>query len=236
MNRKTIVSSIVLKSSGVAVGLVGVLFSVLAAPTGIGGPQSLLFFTLQSNIWVILILALFAANDIVRLKKGKGFLSQKWIRVKFIFTVSLTLTFLVFGLLLFPVLPLDYSISVTSLTLHLIAPIIAIVDFAMFDFGYPIEQSEIAMALIPPLYYVLFVAVCNWIGWRFPPDGSVAPYFFMDYETYGWFTINQNGIGVVYWSLLLFLVVMLIAFSLRALGIAVKRKMAAKVPPKPEHC
>jgi hypothetical protein len=75
MNRKSMRSSIVLKSSGVAVGLVGVLFSVLAAPTGIGGPQSLLFFTLQSNIWVILTLALFAVNDIVD-EKGHGYLSQ----------------------------------------------------------------------------------------------------------------------------------------------------------------
>jgi magnesium-transporting ATPase (P-type) len=236
MLRKNLITSIILKFSGALVGIIGVLFSIMTTPAGVGGPSSLLFFTLQSNIWIIFIMILFGINDCVLLKKGRGFLNEKWFRVKFVFTVSLTLTFLVFGLLLFPAIPLDYSLSVTSLTLHLIAPIIAIADFAAFDHGRPLERTDIVMALLPPLYYVLFVVACNLIGLRFPPDGNVAPYFFMDYETYGWLAITSSGIGVVYWGLFLFLAVMMIAFSLRAFAIIIQRKMTAKTTRKPKNC
>jgi hypothetical protein len=236
MNRKKLLWSIGLKFFGVAAGLVGVLFSIGASGSSLGGLVSLLFFTLQSNIWIMVIMSLFACNDIHRLRRGRGFLNQKWFRVKYVFTVSVMLTFLVFGLLLFPVLPLDYSLSVTSIALHLVAPAVALVDYALYDHGPKIERSDVWMTLLPPLYYVLFVVVCNLIGVRFPPDGAAAPYFFMDYEKYGWFRIDQNGIGVFYWSLLLILFVLLIAFLLRALGIAVDRKTAATGPQNEENC
>ncbi len=173
-----------------------------------------MFFTLQSNVWMIVMMTALLIDEIRTLKGKPSFINVIWRKIRFVILVSVMLTFVVFGLLLAPVIPLSYTLSVTSLTLHFIAPLVALADYLLFEPCLKWRTLERLAIGIPPLYYFGFVMACVGLGIRFPPDDTLVPYFFMNFELFGWFRISSTGIGVAYWMIILMGIVTLIAFAL----------------------
>jgi hypothetical protein len=159
------------------------------------------------------MLAVFAIDEIRTTKRGTSFIKDGFQKAKYISLVGVMLTFFVFGLILVPVLPITYTLSITSLTLHFIAPIIALCDYLLFDRHIEYRPYESLLGLVPPFYYLIFVFICIGAGITFPPEQQLVPYFFLDYQTYGWFSF-ANGLGVFYWILILSLLVIFIANGL----------------------
>jgi len=213
MNKET-KTSIMLKNGVVAFTLIGVANSVIRSLLAGDGFQSLFYFTLQSNIFNMLVMAFFLVDAIRRHRGKKTFITPALKVLKYVSLTSVTLTFFVFGLILAPAISFIYVISVTSITLHFIAPLLTLADFWLFDRGTASSKNEVWYAFWPPLAYFAFVMAATLMGISFPAENTFVPYFFFDYQRLGWFRIDGNGIGVAYWSLMIFIIVGVISYLL----------------------
>ena len=191
MTKKII--SIVLKSIVVVAVIVGLVLYMVE------GVSHLLFFTLQSNIWIgvtcIVGLALMIAK--VRL--------TRWMYVvKFIFTVSITLTGVVYCTMLAPFLGND-AFTLASTLLHVIVPVASVADFLVYDCAGKYKWLDCLLATVPPFYYLAFAGVGFALNGDFM-EGNNYPYFFLDWGSpAGAFGFSKQSpyIGVFYYVLIL---------------------------------
>ncbi len=167
----------------------------------------LLYFTVLSNLAIagIHLYFLYAERRILRDPSFQ--IPQAMHTLKYVLTISITLTFSVFFVLLLP----EYGLSALwfpgSLTTHLIAPIAAILDYIFFEKSHVNHRYTLLYTLIPPYAYVALTMVLSRLGMRYQGD-SIVPYYFLDYEKLGLLRISGNGIGVIYWILLISVVML----------------------------
>ncbi len=172
-------------------------------------------FTTQSNIWIALICIVFLILDTLGIEQ-----KPQWLyTVKFMFTSSILLTWIVFAVLLAPILKPSYILSPSNLFLHSITPILATADFLLFEDAFHKGTKFLWTVLLMPVLY-LFFAFISYENLGFLP----TYYFFLDYKKLGWFTVSGNGIGTGFWIVLL--AVVLLAKGLAIL--ALKKKSQTK--------
>ena len=209
--------SILLKSLGVLFGFIGLALTFIGGDGFVTSGEALLYFTIQSNLWILLTMVVYLIAAIRRYL-GHEVSLPRWLSiVKYVFTVAISLTFVVFALLLSPFMDLAYLASPSNLCMHFLAPICAILDFIFFDSKISFTKKEVLWTLIPPLYYLVFALGLSFAGVKFA-EGASVPYYFLDYTTRGWFAISSSGMGVVYWILLMLGLVTGLAFGLRKLS------------------
>lgn len=201
-----------------------ILTTMLAGNDFMGGATTFLYFTIQSNIWIGVTCLIFAACNIICLiRRGDNASFPAWAYViKYVFTVSITLTGIVFCFVLAPTMPGAFSSAANVLT-HVAVPVAAVADL-FIGTSIKLKTINFLWALIPPVYYVLFAAtgfVCNWdFG-----GGNNYPYFFLNWNSpagaFG-FADGMYFMGSFYW------VIVLLAFiSAMSIGyIALMRKTA----------
>lgn len=154
-------------------------------------------FTTQSNIWIGTLCLVFLVLDL----KNKGAREYpSWLcGLKFMFTTSILLTYIVFALLLTPFMNIEYLLSPNNLFLHVLTPLFAVTDFLICEKGIKNDKKYITyLPLIMPLLYGGFFSIYYEITNELP-----VQYFFMDYKTYGWLAFKSGGMGVIYWVLIL---------------------------------
>src|SRR5574344_505747 len=101
----------------------------------------LLFFTIQSNITIGLISFAFFVIDVIGFIKKKEIEIPRWLyALKFLFTVAITLTFLVYWCMLMPTMVAagmaSYLKSAGNIFCHTLVPIFAIADWVLFGGKY----------------------------------------------------------------------------------------------------
>lgn len=191
--------------------VVGVIIGVWASllQEGFFNPKHFLYYTIQSNIEIAIIclvslLFIFSKKEIPSIVYT----------LKFIFTVAITLTGLVFNFILYPASifsthPLN-PLSTANFFTHIFVPILSLVDFFAFDYKLKITKKTFLLGLITPLIYFIFVMFCTKVGIRF--NGNLfVPYFFLDYKANSWFQLGDGKIGVFYWVIIQVLIVLLIS-------------------------
>ena len=87
-----------------------------------GGGTAFLYFTVQSNLWIGATCALFFVLNAVTLAKPSFLIPRVLHVIKFVFTVSITLTGIVFCGVLAPTLPGSFKSAANVLT-HVVVPI-----------------------------------------------------------------------------------------------------------------
>ncbi len=87
---------------------------------------------------------------------------------------------------------------------HNAVPLLALVDFFAFRYGYKPRRYDLSWSILMPFLYLLLVLGLSMSGYRF--SSSRAPYFFLDYRALGWFTL-KGGIGTFWWIVLILLFV-----------------------------
>ena len=190
-------------------GFYGIIINCFA--TGfMGNGSAFLYFTIQSNIAIILITLAFFILKIIGLFLKKDFINNILYHIKFVFTVGITITFLVFFILLAPTMGASYLLSMTNLTVHLIVPLLALIDFFCFDNKISFKKWSPLLGTVFPLCYLGFVFICVGLNIRF--NDQLVPYFFLDYETLTWFNITEKGIGVFYYIIILLILVILLCY------------------------
>lgn len=150
--------------------------------------------------------------------------SNSWYIFKFMMTIAIAVTFTLYLCFLAPTNKLGFvgaylTNGCSSLCVHAIAPLLAIVDFVLFDYRFHSSSAHIYFATIPPLAYVAYAAMLSeFAGVRWGVHAMRAPYNFLNYGApAGWFgfapqTFNATtlGVGVAY---------LLIIFTLIFIGV-----------------
>ena len=195
------ITSLILKIVIILSSAYGTFLAVSSAPA------TILYFTIQSNIWIA---AACLVGVVLMIKKAEV---KKWMyTVKLIFTVSITLTGVVYCVMLAP-LSGDSAYSPVNVLTHVIVPAASVLDFAVYDYPNLYKKRECLLATIPPFYYLGFAGVGYALNWDFN-NGENYPYFFLNWGSpagaFG-FAEESPYIGVVYYVLIL--VVFVIAVS-----------------------
>ena len=195
LNKTAKVISVVLKLIVVFASFYGVFLHFFNNASS----SAILLFTIQSNIWIgtacLIGLILIIKNAEVK----------KWMYlVKLVLTVSITLTGVVFCVVLDP-RGGSNAYDLKSVLTHILTPTVAILDFFVCDYLANYKKRDCLFAAIPPLYYLGFAAIGYISNWDFG-GGSNYPYFFLDWGSpAGAFGLLSEPpfMGVVYYVLIL---------------------------------
>lgn len=214
MKNKKIITSIIIK-------LIAILSSIYGIIKTYYGPFSFTYFTTLSNVFITVVLIPFLIKDILILNNKKIEFKNYLYIIKFLATISITLTFFVFMTILAPTLDGGFinaylSYGGGSFFVHFLTPVLAIIDFLFFDKEYKSKNIHSVYAVIPPLLYVLFIVIVSSLGLRW---GTMsAPYNFLNFGAKtGWFGFDLSiigweslGIGVFYMIIILLIIFIII--------------------------
>ena len=211
--------SFVLKILIVVLAFVGVIWSFFNSSSDGYSHWSkrLLYFTSQSNIWIalsalfILILSQKRFADATRVKNFAYIL-------RYILTVSITLTGFIFCFVLAPGAANDNYNAWTgaSVVTHVLVPAISILDFFLDGYRVKLKKRHIPLVTIPPFLYMIFATVLVILKVDFG-RGDVFPYFFFNYYSpagvFGFSDEMPYIVGSFYWMVtILFMLVGMGAF------------------------
>ncbi|MHB1453769.1 MAG: Pr6Pr family membrane protein [Saccharofermentanales bacterium] len=196
LGRHTFVVGLLLKIGVVASCCIGIYLHIAVNGSDFMGSDSIfLYFTTQSNLWIAQICLVFLVADFF--SGGRRKLPQWLYSLKFMFTISILLTFVVFFALLAPLMSASYLFSMGNLLLHLVTPMLALADFVLCDYGFGTSRRYILFGAVMPLLYMVEAYGLAILGVSY--GGRNVPYYFMDYAKLGWLTIGDGSIGVAYW-------------------------------------
>ena len=192
--------SYVLKAIVVLSAVIGTFLSAYAGRNSfMGGIRVFMYFTIQSNI----LIAIICAIDCYLLARKKS-VDEWWYVFKFVGTVSITLTGVVFGFVLAPTLGVNAWNLPNTLT-HLVVPVAAVIDFFVTAAGVRIRKRNVFFVIIPPLLYAVYAGIGYVSGWQFA-EGINYPYFFLNWGSpagaFG-FTNELPFMGSAWWILVL---------------------------------
>lgn len=186
-----------------AVILSAVLGTVLSALGGknsfMGGSVVFMYFTIQSNIAIAVICSV--GSYLMMRDKA---ISNAWYIVKLVGTVSITLTGVVFVVMLAPILG-DKAWNIQNTLTHVVVPAAAIADYFVIASGSGLRRKDVFYVTIPPLLYVIYAGIGYIRGWEFAL-GVNYPYFFLNWgSTAGAFGFSNElpFMGCVWWILIL---------------------------------
>jgi hypothetical protein len=157
--------------------LAGIILNVVNS----GGTNVLLYYTLQSNIAVLLYFSFVL------------FLPRKTISPTFkgIVMAGITLTFLVYHFILQPTLfqmdASEYAFSLANVLAHYVVPLMTLADWLLFDEKGRFTKWDPLKWTLLPLAYFAFALIRAQFG-VFPgisQGESRFPYFFIDVDVYG---------------------------------------------------
>lgn len=208
--------SILLKYLTVIASLGGVLLSLIYAKRDGYSHWSrrLLYFTAQSNVWLGIT---FIALLLLPLKKRN---TETWKKrlylLKYLFTVSITITGLVFCTLLAPFAEDNYHPwGLCNLFTHVFSPLLAIIDFFIDPYRINIRKKQIFLTLIPPLAYFSSASILGAMHTDFG-RGVNYPYFFLNFTSpagiFGFSNVRPFFVGSFYWIFLFALVLLFFAY------------------------
>ena len=198
--------SIALKLIVIISAATGTIMSASAGRNAfMGGSRVFMYFTIQSNIAIALISGI--GSSLLTRKKP---INSGWYIVKLVGTVSITLTGVVFAVLLAPLLG-SAAWSLPNTLTHLVVPLAAVADFFVAASGAEIKRRSVAYVVIPPLMYAIYAGIGYVNGWEFA-KGQIYPYFFLNWGSpagASGFMDELPYMGCVWWilALLLFLIV-----------------------------
>lgn len=221
------ICSVVMKFLIAASALAGLILCFKDAGGFMGGKMLLLYFTNQSNIWIGLAALILAVFQIISFSKGKYLLPKNLALIQEIFTVSISLTGVIYCFVLVPAFMAaggDFNpFSLTQMLLHVVSPVLSIADFVLFTRGVSFRKAECFLATIPPFYYLGFSIVGYVRNWNFGMGNY--PYFFLNYGSpagiFGFSKEMPYFMGSFYW--ILFIVLLVSGMSLLYITIANKK-------------
>ena len=205
LTRGTVVS-LILKVIIVISAVVGTILSTIAGRAAfMGGKYVFTYFTIQSNIAIALICIV---GFILLLSRKK--IGNAWYVIKFMGTVSITLTGLVFCFVLAPTLG-DKAWNLQNTLTHVVVPVLSIVDFFITGVHSQLKKRHVFFVMLPPLAYAIYAGIAYVNNWQFAV-GRNYPYFFLNWGSpagaFG-FTRELPFMGCGWWiiAILILLVV-----------------------------
>ena len=208
-SKPRIIISLALKLIVTASAAAGTFLSAYAGRgTFMGGSRVFMFFTIQSNI----LMALICTVGVFFLLRKKE-VNDVWRIIKLVGTVSITLTGVVFAVLLAPILG-NAAWNLQNTLTHVVVPVAAVADYFVLLAGAGLKKRAVLYVLIPPFLYVVYAAVGYVQGWEFV-RGQNYPYFFLNWGgplgAFG-FSGAFPFMGCVWWIVVLMLFLLLVGW------------------------
>lgn len=159
-------------------------------------PQMFLYYTILSNALCFCYFLLALSKQVY------GYVTYNTkplnMRVKGAVTLAITVTMTIYWLVLVPAgfVMGEGSTMWANLIVHLIVPVLVILDWLLFDKKGEVTKLDPLWWLIIPLCYYCFTVIGYFLNVTYI-DGSHYPYFFIDSELLGWGTVGINIIVLV---------------------------------------
>ena len=224
-NGKRLKISFSLKFVSATAAFVGIIWSFFAA-TADGyshWSKRLLYFTLQSNVWIaVTFIAILLATRVKKLRDNGKLLNVLYI-LKYVFTVSITVTGFIFCAVLAPgSANAGYNAwTVSSILTHVVVPVFSVADYFVDPRRPVIKKSQVLYATVPPFIYCIFATVLCVMKVDFG-RGEPFPYFFFNYYSpagvFGTSDVMPYRIGSFYWIVFILFIVIGIGTLYRILG------------------
>ena len=190
-------NSMLVKSLLLLSGIVGLVvqFSASNGMFSANWWTGLMYFTIQSNIWIVVTVLCFMIIEIVEFTQKRAIINTAGRALKLVFTFMLA-----------PALGgLPAFVFIPNTLLHIMVPLVAIFDFLWFDFKTEHKYKDVTYSIIPPIYYTIFAVICFYNNIPFL-NGQPYPYFFFNFGSpAGWFGFCNElpFMGSFYWILLI---------------------------------
>ena len=224
ISKTRIVASLILKLIVTVCAALGTFISAYAGRgTFMGGSRVFMFFTIQSNILIALISVIGAVLLLRRKPAGTA-----WYVIKLVGTVSITLTGVVFAVLLAPILGKAAWNLQNTLT-HVVVPVAAAADYFVSASGAPVRKRSVWFVLIPPFLYVIYAAIGYVNRWEFV-KGQIYPYFFLNWGgpagAFG-FLPEFPYMGCVWWIVTLMIFLLLVGWCYLWIAGAIGKRLSS---------
>ena len=209
MSKKRLGLSLLLKDIVIIAAIVGTAISALASENAfMSGSTVFMFFTIQSNIAIALIALIGGTILFYGNKPG-----ELWYVVKFAGTIAITLTGVVFCIVLAPTLG-DKAWNLQNVLTHVVTPVFAIADFFVSGIDSDIRKRNVFWVIVPPILYAIYAGIGYLQGWEFAP-GYNYPYFFLNWGSpAGAFGFSKEipFMGVAWWILAIMIFLLMIGY------------------------
>ena len=188
-------------------------------------PDKLFKLTYYTTLSNLLVVGFFSWILYLMWTKNEATLNSRvFLRWKGSVTILITLTFLVYAILLAPQAdPEDFN-TIHNYALHYVVPILVLVDWLIFDKGKIYKWSDPLLWTIAPLSYLAFSLIKGYVLNVPIPDSkhSPYPYFFLNVNQYGW-----DGVGkYVLMISLAYIVLGLLIVSIKNIQACMSKKNA----------
>ena len=189
-----------------------------------GGRTVFMFFTIQSNI----ALAVICLIGLVKILKNKPF-SDLWYIIKFVGTVSITLTGAVFCFVLAPTMQHD-AWNIQNILTHVVVPAAGILDFFVTGISSHIKKRNDLWVIVPPILYAIYAGIGYVQNWQFA-EGYNYPYFFLNWGSpagaFG-FTDDLPFMGCGWWIIVILFMLIVVGLVYLLIVDGLKKLSARK--------
>ena len=221
VSEKSRIVSWILKCVVILSAAAGTAMSAFAGGRSfMGGRAVFMYFTIQSNLAIAVICAVGA----VLLLKNRV-IGHAWYVIKFVGTVAITLTGVVFCFVLAPTMG-NAAWNMQNILTHVVVPLFSVADFFVTGVFGSVRKRSVFFVLLPPLAYVIYAGVGFVRGWHFG-GGRNYPYFFLNWGSpagaFG-FTDALPFMGCVWWILVLMVFLLLIGCLYLSVVHAIQRR------------
>lgn len=189
----------------------GLYLNIFANQAGFMNTGVLRYYTIQSNILVLLVTLVSAAASARELASKRAPGGAFYRGLRFATATAITLTFCVFWLMLTGGYSFANLMNFPNLAVHGITPILFVIDFLFFDRAERMKMKEIFPSCIAPVLYFAFSLIYAEVARPAP----LYPYWFIDLTQIGWFGKGQ-GLGVFHWCVIIIASMLLLSLFYRA--------------------
>lgn len=162
-----------------------------------GFSRMIVYFTILSNIAILEFFTIEFFAELTDYKK-----TRKYYIVKLILLVNISITMFAFEFVVRPYVNFQTGytgMNIRDTFVHIITPILAILDYLFFDKKGKFSFEYIKFTAISPFLYLVFVIIYGNFGGRFTAFGQVSkyPYIFMDFESLGFYALIACGLTML---------------------------------------
>jgi len=191
--------ALIYRLAALVIAITGFL-SMMGAFGGGGNFGALMFYTLQSNVLIIVMFAMLTVRTLIGLREDKstGVSSTDgtgyFARFEMVCCINIMLTFLVYWVLLAPTLfnMVDEFPMWTfaNLAVHGFTPMLCLIDYILFTQRGHLKYRDVYYVCIFPFAYLFGTSIAGLLGYVFfisADDGLPIrfPYFFYDFDRIG---------------------------------------------------
>lgn len=190
-NKKT---HIIFRSIFLAISLVGIIGS-FGTYRGAYNPDFYLYFTNLSNYFCFGVILTLLIDDIKKFRAGvRNEASELAPNFRLAVCIMIIITFLVYNTILSHPFKVSYWTDFQSLIMHLVCPVMFILDYMLFSKHRTLRVYAPALTCIFPLIYVFYILIRAevYVG----TGKMVYPYFFLNGYEIGWGAVVLYIIGI----------------------------------------